>query len=116
MPETTPQYTHPDQHSWVLQSVLAIQKSIGALEEGSKYVQVAIDKLDGKLEESKKDIGNLKKYIFAAGVVLAIFITVGGWLLNKAWDIEADTIKHLFAQAQATSESNQAPAASPRKP
>ncbi len=58
---------------------MELQKSVVRMEAILESVKQSSDETKGK-------VSRLEKIIYAAGVILAIFIVVGGWTLNTAKD------------------------------
>ena len=72
---------HPD-HSFTLQSIMEMQKSLGSLESSINTMASNMDKLTDSVSDLKKKVGNVEKVMYAAGVVLVCAIAIGGWVLN----------------------------------
>jgi len=58
---------------------MQMQQSIGELKATVNHLNNASEKHGTKLDR-------ISHIIFAAGVVLAIVLAIGGFLLNKIWD------------------------------
>ena len=72
---------------------MEIQGSIGGLTEAVRNLNSNIEKQNetiGKLEEK---LSGVTQKIYAAGVVLAVLLVIGGFVVDKAWDLVADQVK-----------------------
>jgi hypothetical protein len=76
-PETTPAHTRDD--SFTLQAVMEMQKTLGKLDH-------AVTLLVASEADTKAKIGRIEKVFYAAGVVLLICLSLGGWMLTAAKD------------------------------
>lgn len=79
-PQTIPKnigYGHPEYN--FVQGLMELQKSVVRMETILENVKQSSDETKGK-------VSKLEKTIYAAGVILAICIVVGGWTLNAAKD------------------------------
>lgn len=65
-------------YSLTLQAIIELQKNIGQLTE-------RINTLIGRVDKQGDTLTTISRNIFAAWVVLAVFLTVGGFLINKLW-------------------------------
>ncbi len=74
-----PSYAETVQTGWVVESMMQVQQTLGELKATTKYLTDASNKQGAKLDR-------ISHIVFAAGVVLAIILTIGGFLLNKIWD------------------------------
>lgn len=102
----TPQSTPPlnagggDYSPFVWQQLGDIQKVLGRLESHTQRLSEDIQKLDGKMEETNAKLSNVNQKIYAAGVVLTILLALGGFIVNKSWDMMARTLIEQSAAAQ----------------
>jgi hypothetical protein len=79
-PEVTPTaYTEAVGATYLVESMMQMQQSLGELKATVGHLKSASDKQSTKLDR-------ISHIIFAAGVVLAIILGIGGFLLNKIWD------------------------------
>jgi Flp pilus assembly protein TadB len=84
---STPQsFVSPD-YSFTLQMVMELQKSTGQLTEAVNSLRDAIDKQGDKIDKIEDKLSGITQKIYAAGVVLTILVVIGGFIVNKAWDI-----------------------------
>jgi hypothetical protein len=76
-------------HSFTLQAIMEQQKAIGQLTESVNNLNKSITELAGKIEKDDEKLSGVTHKIYAAGVVLAIVLVCGGFIVNKAWDMMA---------------------------
>lgn len=74
-------------HSFTLQAIMELQKSNGQLTEAVHRLRESIEKQDARLDRMETTLSGVTHKIYAAGVVLAILVVIGGFMVNKAWDI-----------------------------
>ena len=99
-PQTTPKnigYGHPEYN--FVQGLMELQKSVVRMETILESVKQSSDETKGK-------VSKLEKIIYAAGVILAICIVVGGWTLNAAKDF---AITYFKASVEAQSKQSASP-------
>ena len=97
----TPQGFSHSEHSFTLQAVMELQKSTGQLTSSVDSLKHAIDKQDKKLSDIESTVTNVEKKIYAAIVVLTILVAVGGFVVNKSWDL---MVKQITSQPVQISE------------
>lgn len=96
------QYVGGD-HSFTLQAIMELQRSTGELRSSVQSLKESIEKLDSNIERSlqrvdsrmdrfDEKVSGVTHKIYAAGVVLLILLAVGGFIVNKAWDLMAEQI------------------------
>lgn len=89
--QTAPGTGYGFDSSFQLQMMMQIQASIGELKgsvEGLKVTTNArLDKIDNKIDALEEKISGLTHKAYAAGVVLLLLLAVGGFILNKGWDL-----------------------------
>jgi hypothetical protein len=88
---TTPSFGNHD-HSFTLQAIMEMQKSIGALQASSNNVSSSVDTLSKKLDKTDEKLSGVTHKIYGATAVLAILVALGGFVVNKAWDLMASQI------------------------
>ena len=71
-----PPYLHPDQHSFMLQTIGEMRESVGGLKQ-------AVDTLTEQSREQAKKLDTVSHRMYAAGVVIAILLAVLGWIMNN---------------------------------
>ena len=107
--EPAPYSGHHD-HSFTLQAVMELQKSVGSLDAALRANTAAIEKLDARMDRmaDRMDarIGNVEyklsgitKKIYAATVILAILVAVGAFVVDKAWDMAATHLVEISKAA-----------------
>jgi len=91
---TTPQPTAPSErsaytadHSFTLQAIMELHKCNGQLTEAMNGMKVAFEKIETKLNNQAQEISGITHKLYAATVVIIIFITVSGFIINKASDL-----------------------------
>jgi len=89
---TPPTYSHSE-HSFNLQILIEMQKSIGQLGEAIRNIDKKQDKHDQAFESLESAMQNVKTTMAIAAVVLTIVLAVGGFFANKAWDIAVNHIE-----------------------
>jgi hypothetical protein len=104
MANVPPQPSQMVDHSFTLQAIMELQKSNGQLTEAINSLRTAIAKQDGKIDKLDDNLSTIKQKVYAAGIVLAIFVTIGGFIVNKAWDLLAQQI--VLQQTAKTSPSS----------
>ena len=90
---TTPSTVGYVDHSFTLQAIFDLQKSTGQLTEAVTALRRSVDKIDNKLDKIEEKVSGVTHKIYAAGVVLLILVTIGGFIVNKAWDLMAKQIQ-----------------------
>jgi hypothetical protein len=92
IPQTTPTsigYGHPEFH--FIQVAMELQKSVTRVEAVLEDVKKTNENMGAK-------VSRLEKIAYAAGIVLLIFLTVAGWMLNTAKDFALDYFKESLGQ------------------
>lgn len=99
----TPQHFINADHSFTLQTVMELQKSTGQLTECINSLRSSVDKQTTKLEKLEDKLSSVTHKIYAASVVLTIMVAVGGFIVNKAWNLMAQqiTFKNEYISKQA---------------
>jgi len=93
IPQSTPsQYAHPE-HSFNLQILIELQRSNGQISEAIKNIDKRLDKMDNRFSELESSMSNVKTTLAISAVVIAILLSVGGFMANKAWDIAVNHIE-----------------------
>jgi hypothetical protein len=83
------------EHNFTLQGVYDLHRDTGRLLEATNSLKTSIDKLDGKVDKLGEKISGMSHKMYAAGVVLVILVAVGGFIVNKAWDLMATRLVML---------------------
>lgn len=89
---TTPFSAGLIDHSFTLQAIMELQKSTGQLTEAVSALRGSVDKFDKKLDKIEEKVSGVTHKLYAATVVLAILVCIGGFIVNKAWDLMAKQI------------------------
>lgn len=64
-----------------------IQQAMGRMEATLSQIQRAQEKADEKTDKLEEKLSGVTHKIYAASVLLAILVAIGGFFVNKAWDI-----------------------------
>jgi hypothetical protein len=95
--EPVPYTSHQD-HSFTLQAIMELQKSVGALEakqdtlimairEQGDRVEKTLDRIGERIGKVEKELSEITKKIYAASAILAFLVAVGAFFVDKAWDM-----------------------------
>lgn len=117
-PMTTPPASGMD-HSFSLQMLMEIQRAIGTLSSEVSGLHAEAEKASQKLDRLEEKISGVTHKIFAASAVVVVLLGIGGFLLNKAWDMAAGHLANLARTALTESARNidqSPPAAAPDPP
>ncbi len=87
LPDTTPPVYPSGDYSYILEVVMAMQKSMGGVEQ-------AVKTLGDDAKEAKKKLDRISHIIYAAGVVGTIGIAIFVFLANKLTDAFIASLKH----------------------
>jgi len=74
-------------HSFTLQAIMELQKSTGQLTSCVESLKENIDKQDKKLDNIEGTLSAITHKIYAATAILAILVVIGGFIVNKSWDL-----------------------------
>ena len=74
-------------HSFTLQAIMDLQKSNGQLTESVNSLKTSIESSNTKLNKIEDCVSGIEKKVYAAGVVIIIFLAFGGFLINKVADV-----------------------------
>lgn len=88
----TPQNMASHSHDFTLQAIMELHKSTGELTSTITSLKSSIDKQDQKLTALECTVSSVTHKIYAAGVVLTILVVIGGFMVNKTWDLMVDQI------------------------
>lgn len=78
-PQLPPNYSNMD-HSFSLQAIMEMQKTLGGLSG-------KIDSLDATIKELGKDVSRHGKWIYAATIIAALLFACVGFIAKVAWDV-----------------------------
>ena len=67
-------YLHPDQHSWILQSVGEMRESIGGLKS-------SVEMLIAQTKTQSEKINSLSNKVYLAGGIIGVVVVGIGWLI-----------------------------------
>jgi hypothetical protein len=109
-PQTTPIVYPRSDHSFTLQTIMELQRAVGSLDATLKSVKESVDRMDGRLASVEEKLSGVTHKIYAAGVVLAILVAIGGFVVNKASDV---AIASLTAISQPTAATKDKPPVPP---
>lgn len=92
-----PLYSRPPEQvshaeALTLQTLMEIKESIGELKADIKSANEKISSLETKVDKIETCISTVTHKMYAAGVVLAIVLAIGGFVASKSWDIVAAEI------------------------
>ena len=79
-------------HDFTLQTIMELQKSTGQLTTAVESLKESIDKQDKKVTKLEETVSGVTHKIYAATAVLVILVAIGGFIVNKAWDLMATNI------------------------
>ena len=76
-------------HSFTLQAVMELQKSVGELTSTINGVKESINRQERKLESMEEKLSAISHKVYAALAIALLLVTLSGYILDKAWDIVA---------------------------
>ena len=84
----TPPPSYPDtvDRTYLVETLMQMQSTLGEL-------KAAVQHLTGELKTQARTLNRISHVIFAAGVVIAIVLSIGGFFLNKIWDVLIAALK-----------------------
>ena len=88
---STPAVTNQD-HSFTLQMIMELQRSIGQLSESVAQIHRDTGKIETRLDKIDASMSSVKTTITVAGIVLTIIIAISGFFVDKVWDSVASHI------------------------
>lgn len=88
----TPQNYIGNDHSFTLQTIMELQKSNGQLIESVNSLRITIETQNSKLKNIEDGLTSVNQKIYAAGIVLTIALVVGGFFVDKIWDLFSQNI------------------------
>ena len=92
MPPPPPAHGGGDYSPYVWKQLGDIQQALGRLESAISQVQRSQDKADEKVDRLEEKLSGVTHKIYAATAILTILLVVGGFIVNKAWDLMASSI------------------------
>lgn len=93
---------------------MELQKSVGQISAEVKALAAASEKIDEKLDKIEEKVSGVTHKLYAAGVVITILLVIGGFIVNKAWDMAASHITDI-AKTAMTQASPAQPNSQPEK-
>lgn len=66
-----------------------LKGSVGELASTVKSMQATVEKLGSKVEKLDDKLSGVTHKIYAATAVLIVAVSVGAFIVNKAWDLMA---------------------------
>ena len=93
LPDSRPPIYQNHDHSFTLQTVMEMQKSVGQLTEAVCALRSSIDKQSNRMEKLEDKLSDVTHKLYAAGVILVALLAFGGFIVDKAWDLMVDQIK-----------------------
>lgn len=75
----TPYQQHPADQSFVLQCLIDLQKTVGALTK-------AVEKLESSVGEQSGKIDKIRYTLAGAGGAVTVILIIGAFALDKIWD------------------------------
>jgi hypothetical protein len=79
-------------HSFTLQAIMDLTKSMGQVVESVNGMSKRVDALSDRIEKLEEKVSSITHKLYAAGIVIAIAVTVGGFVINKASDLAVGVI------------------------
>ena len=102
---TSPSPPHPD-WNWLLQTLMALQKTVGELSQAVATLTGRVDRLEEKVDGLDRKVDRLDRKvervnhtIYAAVVVLTTIGAVGLWVLNAASDEIMAVVKEALLRS-----------------
>lgn len=90
---TQPNYTSHHDHSFTLQAIMEMQKTLGGLCEKIDSLNTRINNFEKRLESVESTVSSMSHKQYAAGIILLMAIAIGGFIIDKAWDLVVEQIK-----------------------
>jgi|GEM_PF-5079569 len=90
---TTPTNYSTQDHSFTLQLIMELQRSIGQVAESVAQGHRDSQRIESKLDTLDASMTSVKVTITVAGVVLAIIIAISGFFIDKAWDVISNHVE-----------------------
>ncbi|MGI8784918.1 MAG: hypothetical protein ACR2L2_14855 [Acidobacteriota bacterium] len=90
----TAPYLHPDQHSWILQSVGEMRESIGGLKR-------AVETLSEQSKENTAKLNSISHRVYAATIVMGLLgglVAFLGWIISNLGGVivrALDVLAHI---------------------
>lgn len=110
-PPQSPQSTPPlvggggDYSPYVWTQLGDIQKALGRLESSVNKLSADLEKVESKIDKVEDKLSGVTHKVYAATVVLGILVAIGAFMVNKAWDIMAQSMIEKSTAAQVSPKS-----------
>lgn len=78
----------PQNMDFVMMAIMDMKKELGCISSELK----SLPKIESRLDRIEDSISTISKHLYAAWVVIGISIVVGGFFIDKVWDVAADHI------------------------
>lgn len=92
-----PTYRHVIDQDYAISMLMEMQKSMGKLEQ-------AVATISFELSDIKKKVNTFEKILYAGGILLTIFLFIGGWAINAAKDVWLEGYKSSLEQKKLSSD------------
>jgi len=73
-------------HSFTLQAVMEMHRSIGQQTEAINQLGRTINSLDSRTKSVEDELSKVNTKLAIAASILAILLVVGGYIIDKVWD------------------------------
>jgi uncharacterized phage infection (PIP) family protein YhgE len=93
-PNVPPSSSPMIDHSFTLQSIMEVQRSIGQLTEAINQLGRSIETLDTRTKSVEEQIAKVNTRLAIAAAILALLLAVGGYIVDKVWDSAWVLIAH----------------------
>lgn len=87
----------------------------GTILESQRQLQSSMDRLLEKVDKIEDKVSGITHKVYAAGVVLTILVVVGGFFINKAWDMAAGHMADIAKASIQNAGALQSPGMPPQK-
>lgn len=84
--ETTPPSYYTNDHSFTLQAIMEMQKTLGGLTQAVNTLTEESKKSRDKLDEISHNVFAAKKVMWVVGTILSFLAGSAIFILNKIWD------------------------------
>jgi len=102
VPASVPSFVGTPDHSFTLQAVMELQRSVGALTSSVNALIEHQKESTKKIDRMEDKLSGVTHKMYAAGVVLVLVLSAAGWLLNASWgllkDVATPAIKAAIEQ------------------
>jgi len=81
-------------HSFTLQAVMEMQRSIGQLTEAINQLGRSVGTLDNRTKSVEEEVSKVNTKLAIAAAILALLLVAGGYVIDKVWDSAWTFIAH----------------------